>query len=122
MEYGLCRVSIPRDHKMGELEGPSIWRLEFTPNPAKHVAVVGAPISASERQFFTQLKAKISGSKEKQTLIFIHGFNTTFTGAARRTAQMAYGLGFDGTTMFYSWPLTESSHPSGTTRMAGTPI
>ena len=29
VHYGEVSVSIPRDHRMGELEGPSIWRLEF---------------------------------------------------------------------------------------------
>ena len=34
----------------------------------------------------------------------MHGFNNTFEDAARRVAQLAYDLDFDGTPMLYSWP------------------
>jgi len=33
LSYGYCDVSIPRDHRLGELEAPSIWRLEFREIP-----------------------------------------------------------------------------------------
>jgi esterase/lipase superfamily enzyme len=113
IHYGLCHVSIPRGHKMGELEGPSIWKLEFSPNPEKHVMLTGPPISASEQEFFSTLKKNFGGSPRKQALVFLHGFNTTFTGAALRTAQIAYDLGFDGAAIFYSWPSHGDLSPLG---------
>jgi len=112
-EYGLCHVSIPRDHRMGELEGPSIWKLEFRPDVNKHIVIVGPPVVAGEADFFGELKQKIANSREKQALVFIHGFNTTFNNAARRTAQIAYDLGFDGVAAFYSWPSHGSLSPLG---------
>lgn len=36
--------------------------------------------------------------------MYIHGFNVSFEDAARRTAQMAYDLKFNGAPVFYSWP------------------
>jgi esterase/lipase superfamily enzyme len=36
--------------------------------------------------------------------VFIHGYNVSFEDGARRTAQMAYDLGFDGAPILYSWP------------------
>ncbi|WP_429550866.1 alpha/beta hydrolase [Paraburkholderia sp. MM5477-R1] len=36
--------------------------------------------------------------------LFIRGFKVGFVDAARRTAQMAYDLGFDGAPVFFSWP------------------
>jgi pimeloyl-ACP methyl ester carboxylesterase len=33
----------------------------------------------------------------------VHGFNSTFEDAARRCAQLAYDLDFDGTPMMFSW-------------------
>jgi len=113
VQFGLCRVSIPRDHKMGELEGPSIWKLEFRPNPGKHVVLSGPPLTASEQEFFATLKQKVGSSAQKQALVFLHGFNTTFTGAALRTAQIAYDLGFDGPAIFYSWPSHGDLSPLG---------
>jgi esterase/lipase superfamily enzyme len=36
--------------------------------------------------------------------VFIHGYNTTFEDAARRTAQIAYDTNFQGAPILYSWP------------------
>ena len=36
--------------------------------------------------------------------IFVHGYNVSFAEAARRTAQIAYDLDWQGTAVLYSWP------------------
>jgi esterase/lipase superfamily enzyme len=36
--------------------------------------------------------------------VFIHGFNVGFSEAARRTAQIAYDVGFTGAPVMFSWP------------------
>jgi pimeloyl-ACP methyl ester carboxylesterase len=58
----------------------------------------------SRQDFVTALRKQISGSPGKDVFVFVHGFNQTFEDAARRTAQLAYDLDFDGTPMMYSWP------------------
>jgi esterase/lipase superfamily enzyme len=50
------------------------------------------------------LKQSIAASGARSALLFIHGYRTTFEDAARRTGQLAYDLGFQGTPVFYSWP------------------
>jgi len=40
----------------------------------------------------------------RDILIFIHGYRTTWAESARRAAQFAYDLHFDGLPMLYSWP------------------
>ncbi|MFZ2407417.1 MAG: alpha/beta fold hydrolase [Methylobacter sp.] len=57
-----------------------------------------------EQDFFSSLRSQIKNSKEKQAFVFVHGYNVSFEDAARRTAQMAYDLGFDGAPIFFSWP------------------
>jgi esterase/lipase superfamily enzyme len=57
-----------------------------------------------EEGFFSKLNSRIDSSDEKQAFVFIHGYSVTFEDAARRTAQMAYDLGFDGAPIFFSWP------------------
>jgi len=101
--YGTCEVSIPKGHKPGKLEAPSIWKLEFSENPKKHVVLM-AVNTLDKDAYFNRLKASISQSQGKNAFIFVHGFNVTFEDAARRTAQMAFDLGFDGAPVFYSWP------------------
>ena len=39
MEYGTCRVSIPKDHRLGSLESPTIFRFQFSADEKKHVVL-----------------------------------------------------------------------------------
>lgn len=103
LSYGSCDISIPRDHRMGQLESPSLWRLEFREDPAKHVVLLAADVQDREN-FFAALKTQVRASAGKSAFVFVHGFNVSFEDAARRTGQMAYDLGFDGAPVFYSWP------------------
>ncbi|MEW6995750.1 alpha/beta hydrolase [Colwelliaceae bacterium MEBiC 14330] len=103
LTYGTTNVSIPRDHKMGELESPSIWRFEFREAAEKHVVLLDVN-QLERKQYFRKLSDKINATDEKNAFIYIHGYNVTFEDAARRSAQMSYDLGFNGMPVFYSWP------------------
>lgn len=103
LSYGTCDVSIPRDHRMGELESPSIWKLEFREDPEKHVVVLEVAVEPKDR-FFSDLAEKVRRSPANSAFLFVHGYNVTFEDAARRTAQISYDLGFEGAPVFYSWP------------------
>jgi esterase/lipase superfamily enzyme len=103
LSLGTCEVSIPRDHRPGELEAPSIWRLEFHEDPEKHVVLLGVQPEA-QSQFYSDLDSTIAASPNKEAFVFIHGYKTTFEDAARRTGQLAYDLNFQGAPIFYSWP------------------
>jgi esterase/lipase superfamily enzyme len=104
MNLGTAEVSIPKDHKMGELESPSMWRLEFRKDPAKHIVLLRVQPEKDAASFFGDLANSVENSADKRAFVFIHGYNVTFEDAARRTAQMAYDLGFDGAPILYSWP------------------
>ncbi|GBF25801.1 hypothetical protein MnTg02_00835 [bacterium MnTg02] len=103
ISYGICTVSIPRDHRLGELEAPSIWRLEFSEDPKKHVVLL-AVTEQQQSVFFNDVRNAVKSSADKAAFVFVHGYNVSFSDAARRTAQMSYDLGFDGAPVFYSWP------------------
>jgi len=103
LSYGTCEVSIPREHRMGELESPSILKFEFRENPAKHVMLLDATLQPKDA-YFAGLAARVRVSARDSAFVFVHGYNVSFEGAARRTAQMSYDLGFDGAPVFYSWP------------------
>lgn len=100
---GTCTVTIPREHELGRLEGPSILRFEVRYDPKKHVTLESVDPS-SQGEFFESLRDRVRRSERKEAFVFIHGFNTTFAEAARRTAQLAYDLEFDGVPIFFSWP------------------
>jgi esterase/lipase superfamily enzyme len=103
VSFGYCDVSIPRDHRMGELESPSILRLESREDPTKHVVILSTVVRSKD-EFFGDLEDRIGDSQKRSAFVFIHGYNVTFADAARRTAQISYDLAFDGTPVFYSWP------------------
>ena len=103
LQYGTAMVSIPRNHQMGALEAPSIWKLEFRADPEKHVVLLNL-VAMGPAAFFEGIEGKVKQSPRKSALLFVHGYNVTFEDAARRTAQMSYDLGFDGAPVFYSWP------------------
>ena len=110
--YGTCDVSIPRYHRIGRLESPSLVRLELRENPEKHVILVAVrPLQQDD--FFDQLRLRVLKSQKRNSLVFVHGFNVSFATAARRTAQISYDLGFDGAPAFFSWPSQEKLSKTG---------
>lgn len=103
LEYGSLIVTIPDSHQPGQIEAPSIWRLEFTENPAKHVvlqSVTPLPVDG----FFGKMQAEMTSRDRKEAFVFIHGFNVRFDAAAKRAAQLAYDMKYRGVPVLYSWP------------------
>ena len=88
---------------MGELESPSVWKMEWKSQPEKHVTLLSTTIMEAS-DFHNSLRERIKRSPRENAFLFVHGYNVTFVDAARRTAQMAYDLGFQGAPIFYSWP------------------
>ncbi|MCA9013327.1 MAG: alpha/beta hydrolase [Planctomycetaceae bacterium] len=101
--YGTCEVSIPYKRNPGSLPEPSILRLEFSQDPAKHVVLMEIELLPNA-DFWKQLRAAVDASPEKQLMLFVHGYCATFRDAARRTAQVAYDMNYQGPSMFFSWP------------------
>ena len=103
LHLGECVVSVPRDHRMGELEGPSILKLEFSSDPEKHITLLSVD-DEDRLLFFRKVADRLDHSQRRELFVFVHGFDNTFEDAARRTAQIAYDLAFDGPAIVYSWP------------------
>jgi len=103
LSYGVAAVHIPEDHEPGRIELPSEWRFlgfEFKSrtNDDKHFSIKRlASLSLSE------WKALMTANADKSALVFVHGFNTSFEEALFRNAQIVWDLGFEGTSVLYSW-------------------
>lgn len=120
ISFGTARVSIPATHQTGYLEAPSQFvRIKFLENSKKHVVVLDVVPTERDR-FFQQLEARVRKGSRSEAFIFVHGFNVTFVDALRRTAQMAFDLGFDGAPILYSWPSRGSPSPLGYTADSAT--
>jgi esterase/lipase superfamily enzyme len=103
LELGSCEVSIPKRHEIGELESPSILRLDYCEDPAKHVVLMKVEREAAD-DFYANLRTSVAQSNGYSAFVFVHGYNVTFEDAARRTAQIAYDLKIGGVPILYSWP------------------
>lgn len=103
VKYGYCDISLPPQHEFGEIERPSVFRLELREREDRHVVIKRIEEQTS-KLFFAALKERVQESSQRDMFVFVHGYNVTFDNAARRTAQMAHDLGFEGAPVFFSWP------------------
>jgi len=102
VSFGQASVSVPDDHRMGRIEKPRWWRLEFRPNPDKHVVLL--TLVTLDRDGLVGEFAKDQRAGAREALLFVHGYNVSFGAALRRTAQISYDLGFQGIPLLFSWP------------------
>ncbi len=102
---GIVSVTVPKKHVIGNIEKTPWYRGE---DKAKDFTIKSQQ-SLSQEKFYQALNGMCGKSSSRDVLIFIHGFNNTFEDAALRTAQVAYDLGFKGTTMMFSWPSNGSA-------------
>lgn len=87
------RSSDPGDSSAGQGEdkGRDGARLE---------SVSAIPFSS----FLTGVQRQVDRSRQKDVLLFVHGFNVDFDSCLVRTAQVALDLPFNGAVVAYSWP------------------
>lgn len=103
LELGTATVSIPESHRPGQIEKPSIWTLDFREDPQRHVVLLSVTPEADEA-VFARMRNHVTQTGSDEAFVFIHGFNVPFHEAAKRTAQMAHDMNFDGLPILYSWP------------------
>ena len=102
LSLGVAHVSVPEDHRMGEFERPPWWKFGFGWDPDKHVQLLSIKRLLHD-EFVAGARESLGHARCNEALVFIHGFNVDFGEAARRTAQLAYDLRFEGLSMLYSW-------------------
>ena len=103
VSYGVARVSVPTEGRdLGELTSPKWWKLEFKADTERHVILTSMD-GCDRAGFVAGLQSALATADEKDLLLFVHGYNVTFTDAARRAAQLAVDLKFRGRTLLFSW-------------------
>jgi esterase/lipase superfamily enzyme len=103
LEYGRIEVAVPRLHRPGVIERPAWYRINRAEWSDRFMRVQ-ALTPLDQRAMLDSLRDVVSRSGGKEALVFIHGYNVSFTDAALRTAQLTYDIGFDGAPILYSWP------------------
>lgn len=103
LSFGTAEVSIPHSHKPGAMETPELISFELTENPEKHI-VLRSITTLKGEDALAAMRAHVATSGSDEAFVFVHGYNVPFAWAARRTAQLAYDLNFEGLPILYSWP------------------
>ena len=102
---GNCTVSIPKCHKKGQIKG-SLWKKLIKWDASYGDLKLETIGYMNEEDFWDNINALFDPLEfeEKQALVFIHGYNTSFKEASIRAAQLAVDLANPGITAFFSWP------------------
>jgi esterase/lipase superfamily enzyme len=120
IDRGICQVTIPKKHTVGEVESPSLTRLEIVEDASRHV-VLQKTNRLADAAFYNLLRQRVEQSERRELFVFVHGFNVSFADAARRTAQIHHDLKFDGAPLFFSWPAHDKfifTYPADETNVA----
>lgn len=98
-QWLICYVNVPKFHSVGTLDSQKKSILD------KDLYYYARNFTElNQEEFFVRLK------KEKEILIFVHGFNVEFEEAIYRAAQIKYDLKFQGSVVAFTWP----AGPEGT--------
>jgi esterase/lipase superfamily enzyme len=108
VKYGIAYVSIPARRRPGQDDGRGFCRylpgsLKCTKTPANSVMITNLELTTSG-EWLTRIGTAVdSGGAPADVLIFVHGFNNSFSDAVHRAAQVAYDAGFTGVTATFDW-------------------
>ncbi len=99
--YALVTVTIPPSHRAGSIEEP-MWGAA---NARDHIVVAGERELDGD-EFRAELASHVSGrvGVNRDVLVFVHGFNTSFPEARDRAAQITADSRFGGVAVLFTWP------------------
>lgn len=99
--YARYTVSVPPNRVEGSVTWPRRGR---APDPATDFITVAAELMGQDvfvAGIDRQLAALPPGNRE--VLLYVHGFNTNYSEAFYRQAQMMHDFGIDGVAVSYAW-------------------
>jgi esterase/lipase superfamily enzyme len=115
--YSLQMVSVPPGHEAGVIERPSFG----SENPARHFVVAGSRTldeAAFQRELATHISGRIGSNRD--VLLYVHGFNTSYDEARFRMAQIAEDGRFGGVPVLFTWPSSSSLLAYGSDKESAT--
>ncbi|WP_051356826.1 alpha/beta hydrolase [Azorhizobium doebereinerae] len=101
LDFATVDLSVPPTHKAGAIEFPS----QAPGNPATDMVVHEAIYRDTEQDFVRDLNAQLARlpAGQRKVLVFVHGYNTTFSEALYRLTQIAYDAKTPGVPVLFSW-------------------
>jgi esterase/lipase superfamily enzyme len=115
--FSLQMVSVPPSHEAGVVERPAFG----SEDPEKHFTVKSWR-ALDETAFFAGLASHLSGrvGSNRDVLLYVHGFNTSYDEARFRLAQVAADARFGGVAVLYTWPAAGSLLDYGAAKESAT--
>jgi esterase/lipase superfamily enzyme len=103
--FSLQMISVPPGHEPGRVERPAFG----SEDPQKHFTARSRR-GLDETAFFAELASHISGriGSNRDVLLYVHGFNTSYDEARFRLAQIVDDARFGGVAVLYTWPAAGS--------------
>lgn len=99
MRFARYDVAIPPQREVGEIRYATPRR----PNVSTDFVTTDQRIYAADADFRGDL-GKALAANGREAVIFVHGFNNTFTEGLYRIAQLHHDLEIPGVALHYSWP------------------
>ncbi len=96
-------ISIPPDRKSGEISWPKPGHVA---DPETQFVTLFQRFYATGPEFRGALSAALSVDRrgQREAVVYVHGFNNTFTEGVYRIAQLSHDLEMPGVAVHYSWP------------------
>ncbi|WP_439633036.1 alpha/beta hydrolase [Glycocaulis sp.] len=104
LDLGVVTVSVPRNREVGSIPRRRDYPGDLDQYRAGYFILERVEPFADDYVFTRALGTAMDASERRELLVFIHGFNSDFRGAAERAAQLAVDLEIDGVPALYSWP------------------
>lgn len=107
--YGKAVLSLPRSRRGVDpkIERSGVARMSATDGDRSQ-SLESARLDSVEPldgdAFLSGVGAQVRRSRQKDLLLFVHGFNVDFDACLVRTAQIALDMPFNGAVVAYSWP------------------
>jgi esterase/lipase superfamily enzyme len=102
LSIGSCLVTVPKTHRFGGAGRTFVKR--WMRGTGTRLRVEETTVE-DNIEFINHVKEAISQvDDERQNLLYVHGYNVSFSEAARRAAQLGFDLKIPGATFFFSWP------------------
>jgi esterase/lipase superfamily enzyme len=101
LNFFRVEVSIPPEHQSGMIERPEF----LPPDPRKDFLILDPEIIADKTSFTRSLDRELAARPvaERDTMLFVHGYNTDLPLAIMRAAQIKHDSGFDGIPVVFAW-------------------
>lgn len=96
INYFRADISVPPTHRPGQIEWP-----KGAPNAATDFVITGSEVYAGPAGLIRDVH---KATPERETMVFVHGYNNTLSEAMYRLAQIQADFDIGGPAVLFSWP------------------